>query len=54
MAFAVAEMGTEPVIPMMVSVEVEVPGALGQNCRLIPQLWPDANDVAEQEFTGML
>ena len=41
-------------MPMMVTVEVAVPGALGQNCRLIPQLWPGANDAPEHEFTGML
>jgi hypothetical protein len=37
-----------------VTVEVEVPGAFGQYCRLIPQLWPGANDALEQVFAGML
>jgi hypothetical protein len=51
---AVAETGRVPVVPATVSVEVEVPGAFGQYCRLIPQLWPGANDALEQVFAGML
>jgi hypothetical protein len=43
-----------PVVPMRVSVEVVVPGAFGQYCRLIPQLWPGANEALEQVFAGML
>ena len=54
MTLAVAETGRVPVVPVRVIVEVEVPGAFGQYCRLIPQLWSGANDALEHVFVGML